>query len=108
MSKRLRDNICLIHFLSSNITTAQFKTILKSLTNDQVNVISEIAANVLFGNIPISSHHKKILKPFKSKIESLGNATTSLVKRKRLITKEPNLVKSILLAAKPLLKTLLG
>ena len=105
MSKRLKDNLPLISFLTSDIPTVQLKLVLASLTKEQVNAISEIAANVLYGNIPISAKHKKLLRPFKSKIEAI--TSKSFKERKRLITKEVRTVKATLQAARTLLKTLL-
>ena len=107
MSKRLKYNLRLIDFLTDSIAPNQFKLVLKSLSTDQVNAISEIAANVLYGNIPISDYYKKTLKKFKSKIEAIGNSKNKLSTRKNLIVKEPKLVKLILLAASPVLKTII-
>ena len=107
MSKRLKSNLSFIHFLTDNISDVQFKSLLKILTNDQVNTISELAANVLYGNIPISDKFKSILKRFKAKIGSIGNSKNSITNRKRLIAKEYRLVRLLLQSAKPLLKSIL-
>ena len=107
MSKCLKNNLSLIHFLTDNTSDLQLKTLLKILTNDQVDTISELAANILYGNIPISNKFRNVLKKSKGKIEYIGNAKNSVVKRKSLITREYRLVKLLLQAAKPLLKTIL-
>ena len=88
MSKRLKSNISLIHFLIDNITESQSKLLLRTLTKDQVDTISELAANVLYGNIPITDKFKGLLRRYKSKIEYIGNAKNSLAKRKNVVAKQ--------------------
>ena len=107
MSKRLKNNIGLIYFLTDINAPLQLNSVLRTLSKDQVDTISEIAANILYGNIPISDKYKNILKRYKSKIEYIGNAKNSATKRKALVTKSYKLIKILLQAAKPLLKSLI-
>ena len=107
MSRRVRENWPLLNFLMQKLPSTQVKIVLTSLTPEQVNAIGEVAANIAYGNIPISASHKDILKRYASKIEFIGNSSNSLQKRKSMIISHPKIILLLLNAAKPLLKSLL-
>lgn len=107
MSRRVAKYCNLINFLLSlKPTSTQFKVILTSLQDDQVNILSEIAVNILYGRLPISLYQKKRLKPFKEKIVILASPDKTVKERKRIIQHEPVLVHRLLSLAQPLLKCL--
>ena len=107
MSKQVRANLPLVNFLLYAKTPKQFKTVLTTLTEEQVKVLSEIAVNVLYGVIPISSSHKQQLKKHTKKLEFLSDLSNSLKKKKSLFKNHPAVLQSVLTAAKPVLKSLL-
>lgn len=107
MSKRLQTHQYLIHFLISDISPKQLRTVLNSLEQEQVNALTEIIANVLYGNIPISNHFKAKLKSYKGKLLQISDPKTNWTKRKSIISKNPHVLKTLLLAAKDLLKSVL-
>ncbi len=61
--------------------------ILKELTEPEVKVILELAANSLHGVIPLTRPQKKILRKIKSFILSLLSIDISLQSKKSLIIK---------------------
>ena len=105
MSKKVRENCDFINFMTTfKRSSNQFKSLLATLTPEQVNVISEIAANVLYGVIPISGAHKNKLKPFKSILVGISEPKNSVSKRQDILIKRPTAVIRLLHASKPFLK----
>lgn len=108
MSKRVKENVSLINFLADRtISPSQFKSVISILNKDQLNSLSEIAVNVLYGTIPVSESHKQKLKPFKTRIEVLGKPKGGLNARRELFTKEHRVLKSLLVAALPFVLNIL-
>ena len=73
MRKAYRQELPLLRFiLSSGASTAQIKALLPTLSRNQLNVIAEIAFNVLQGVIPLSQTGKESLRHFVKQIRSIG------------------------------------
>ena len=88
----MRENWPLINFLMQKLPPAQVKVVLLTLTTEQVNTLGEIAVNILYGTIPITNVHKRLLKRDASKIEYIGDARNCLKKRKSLIQASPKII----------------
>ena len=58
----------LLQFLCKTRSVKSVKCVLEHLNKSQLQLLSEIALNVLLGNIPISKHYKKKLKASKDKL----------------------------------------
>ncbi len=73
---------------------------LKPLSRKQVKAIAEVAANVLYGIIGLSSTKKKILRPIRNFLRSLSSPDVGPLVRKKIILSHPNetflLVKTVL------------
>lgn len=107
MSKRLRQNGALISYLMQDLSSPQLKALLETLTSEQVNALGEIAVNVLYGTITITDVHKKKLKRHAAVIELIGDKSVNITKRRSVISRNPRVIKSLLTAAKPILKGLI-
>ena len=107
MNKRLRQNGPLLHFLMQSLPRRQLKSILSTLTHEQIKALGEIAINVLYGTITIKDVHKRLLKRYASIVEYIGDSSKSIQKRKNVIAGNPKVITLLLTAAKPVLKGLL-
>ena len=107
MSKRVRQNWPLLHFLLQKIPARQLKSVLCTLSPEQVDTLGEIAINVLYGTLAITDAHKRSLKHYTSKLEYIGDSAKSIKKRKAVIRENPQIITLLSTAAKPLLKGLL-
>jgi hypothetical protein len=104
MSKLLKDNSAFLHLLMSPDTPkAQVRAILNTVSTRQLNTLTEICYNLLKGNIPISTPHKKPLKRFAPGFRVLGKAKESIKSRKACL--QPALVIALLNAVSPILKS---
>lgn len=63
----------------------QRKWLLRHMTRDQVNVLSEIVNNVLLGVVVLSSEQKDRLIKKKAALKVIGNKSSSIEKRQRVI-----------------------
>ena len=61
--------------------------------------ISEIARNILLGNIPITSREKILLKRYKVKLKSLNPKKTPLKERKEIIQRGGGFLPALLIPA---------
>lgn len=88
------------HFLEFLLQSnpAQRKLILSSITRDQLNVLGEIAANVIHSVILLNPEEKKALKKYKSVLLVLGDKKNGQKNKRRLLkkksTRHHNLVKN--------------
>ena len=104
MSKRLTEHSALMNFLSNAADNKQLKTVLGTLNTEQVNALGELAINVLYGTIPTTEAQRKLLKPFASMHEYIGDLSNSTKKRKELLIKKPQGITLVLKVAKPFLQ----
>jgi hypothetical protein len=106
MSKRLKDNITFLRYLASANNKGHLCRILASASKEQVNTLSEIAANIVFGNIPLTTAHRKAGAKYEVKITAIADGKKSVRKRQDLLIRAPKVVLYLLLASKPFLNLL--
>ena len=79
----------------------QRKSLIQYITDDQLRALSQIALNVLQGNVPITDSYKKKLKRYKDVIRSLASRQISKARKRRALLKfhtvVPLLIKPALL-----------
>jgi hypothetical protein len=74
----------------------QQKLIVKSLTSEQYDVISEIALNIYTGTYPLSKKYINQLKPYQSNIRALGSREISSKQKRGILLKHLSLVSLLL------------
>lgn len=85
MHRRIRKQRAFLAFMLSANTTQQ-RIIIKSLTSEQYDVISEIAAlNIYTGTYPLSNKYINQLKPYHSNIRSLGSREVASKQKRRIL-----------------------
>ena len=67
----------------------QQKALLKTATDCQIRILSEIVLNLLAGNIPISEKTKQNLKKHKEKLRKLSDRKSSVITLRKLWNKFP-------------------
>lgn len=103
MSKLIKDQSPFLHLLMSEKTPKpQTAAILKTISKDQLNALTEISYNLLKGHIPLSDTQKKSLKKHARKLKILSKPKGSLKSRKEILT--PALVVLLLRIVGPVLK----
>lgn len=95
MNPRIRKQRAFLNFMLS-ANSAQQKLLIKSLTNEQYDVISEIALNIYTGTYPLTKKYINQLIPYQSFIRSLGSREVS-AKQKRWILLKHRPIVSLLL-----------
>ena len=89
MNRRIRKQKAFLPFMLS-ANTVQQRMIIKALTSEQYDVISEIALNIYTGTYPLSKKYINQLKPYHPYIRSLGSReVTSKTKREILLKHLP-------------------
>ena len=84
------------------ISKAQFRALLSTASNGQVNAITEITLNLLRGTIPTTPEVKaKLLRQAKC-LRKLASAKTSIRARRECL--QPKVVQTILHLSLPILK----
>ena len=63
----------------------QRKALIESASREQLEALSQIALNILRGNLSVSETHKKKLKEYKDVIRSLGSRSVSLTRKKNAL-----------------------
>jgi hypothetical protein len=82
MSQKVLYNWPVLQLLSKDLPAIQQKNIIRELSVNQINCLSEIAINIFYGIIPISENQKELLKPYKKVIIYLSGEH-HLIKNKR-------------------------
>lgn len=95
MNRRIRKHRAFINFMLS-ANSAQQKVIVKSLTSEQYDVISEIALNIYTGTYPLTKKYINQLKPYQSYIRSLGSREVSTKQKRGILLKHLPLVSLLL------------
>ena len=62
MSKRVKSNLPLLYLLMQKLPSAQMRDILGTLTAEQINAIGEVAVNILYSTLPLTTSYKGKLK----------------------------------------------
>lgn len=96
MTSRLRKHALFLQFLQS-ATNNQQKALIKSANEDQIKILSEIALNLLAGNIPINKKIKDIVKPHRSKLRKLSDRKISKANLKKQWTSFPSRILSAII-----------
>ena len=95
MNRRIRKQRAFLYFLLvANIN--QQKLIVKSLTNEQLDDVSEIALNVYTGTYPLTKKYINQLKPYRPYIRSLGSREDSSKQKRAILLKHLPLVSLLL------------
>lgn len=81
----------------------QRKSLIQYITDDQLRALSQIALNVLQGNVPITDSYKKKLKRYKDVIRSLASRQISKARKRRALLKFHTVVPLLIKPALPLL-----
>ena len=68
----------------------QRKALLQTLTDQQLKAVSEIAHNVLIGNVPLTIEQQKTVKKYKSLLYVIGDKRISRVEKRRVIARGAN------------------
>ena len=92
--------------LLSRAPHCQVNALLRTASDDQVRCISQIAANVLYGVIPIHHVYKSKLGEYKHVLRDLSDKKKAVVSKKKLIIRYSTAIVYLLKAAKAVLKTL--
>lgn len=74
MKLTVKKHEAFLNFLVGADGTQQ-KVIVKTLTSEQYDVLSEIALHIYTGTYPLTKKYINQLKPYESYIRSLGSAT---------------------------------
>ena len=82
------------HFLDAlqQVEEKHRKKLIKGATTEQINTISEVALNILQGNVPLKSHHKKKLNKHKKSLRALASKGVSVQKRKKIINQHGGMI----------------
>lgn len=86
MSKRLKKNAVILKALSKAHHGLN-STVIKGADTELIKCLCECAANLLNGNVPISSVHKSKLTRYKKGLRELAKRNTSFKKRKKILQK---------------------
>lgn len=95
MSQTVKKHRALLQFLLY-ADSAQQKLVVKTLTSEQFDVISEIALNIYTGTYPLPKRYINLLKPYESDIRLLGSREVSNKEKRRILLKHIELVSVLL------------
>lgn len=84
MSNRVKRNASMLRLLASS-KPGVVKSILRGASPDLVDTLSECSANLLKGNVPLTSVQKKRLCRHRQKLRILANRKTSTQRRKKVL-----------------------
>lgn len=85
MSKLINNHNAFLTLTAETSSKTQRKALLDTATKEQVIVLSEIAHNLLQGNIQLGVEQKTQLRKYKSLYRKLGQHKGSISSRKRII-----------------------
>ena len=95
MKQTVKKHEAFFNFLVCADNTQQ-KVIIKALTSEQYDVLSEIALNIYTGTYPLTKKYINQLKPYESCIRSLGSREVSNREKRRILLKNIPLVPLLL------------
>ena len=108
MSQTLKKvNHFLLLLLSDSTSRNQAIALLETASPPQVLALSEIAYNIICGELPLDAKTKSFVKRRKKVLERLAKKTLSEKTKYRIIRQYPKLVSETLHLIKPLLLKLL-
>ena len=97
------------HFLRlfEQTSTAQRRALLETATKYQVKALSQIAHNIINGNVPTSSTEKQLLKKERRLLHLLGDKQLGFAHKKRLIQSKQRILHILVKIAVVYLKAVL-
>ena len=97
------------HFLHLFIQTTpiQRRALLRTVTKDQIKALSQIAHNIMKGNVPLSVTEQHKLKGERRLIHLLGDTRLGLVHKKRLVQSKQRILYLIVKIAVTYLQSIL-
>jgi hypothetical protein len=104
MKQTVKKHKAFLNFLVWADSTQQ-KVVVKNLTSEQYDVLSEIALNIYTGTYPLAKKYINQLKPYESCIRSLGSREVSNREKRRILLKNISLIPLLL---KPIVQHLIG
>lgn len=93
MRGRWNKHIKYLKFLENNDIN---KSLLKDISKDQLNTLSEILLNIYQGVIPLNTREVEDLRPFKKNIEILITKNISLTKKKHILLRSVPMVSMVI------------
>lgn len=81
----------------------QRKALIQYVTDEQLAAISQIAFNILQGNVPMNEEHKKKLKRYRTVIRSLASRRVSKARKRQALLRYHSLIPHLIKPALPLL-----
>ena len=88
LSKNLRDDLNMIRCFSEAKEDSRREGAMRCCSRQLCDCMSEIAANLLKGNIPLTDHQFSVLKRHAKGIEALSKKKTRVLKTRDIFRKE--------------------
>ena len=104
--KRIRSNYSTLKLLEKAKPELR-NAIISKCGPDLLRCISEVALNVLKGNVKIKKSSKRTLKKFKDTIRKVANKSVSDKKKKAILVQKGGFIGPLLAAVLPVLASLL-
>jgi len=101
----IKENILFLQAVAS-LSKKQVKEILRHANKNQINVITEVAKNVLAKNLRLTEPYKVPLKKHRKVIRDIASDTTTYTDRARLIVSKASVVSNLISAVLSRLITL--
>lgn len=97
------------HFLHLFVQTTpiQRRALLRTVTKDQMKALSQIAHNIIKGNVPLSTAEQHQLKGERRLIHLLGDTRLGFVHKKRLVQSKQRILRLIVNIAVTYLQSIL-
>lgn len=106
MSKLVKENLYFMNMIAKTPSKRQVQQLLDTITKGQLLSLTEVALNLLEGNIPLSKQHKKRLAKYKHFIRQLGAKDVSLKRKRLALCHRATAVSALLKACDKVLSTL--
>jgi len=107
MSLLLTQNLPLVKFLVT-ATPKQVTAVLKTLTPNQIKVLSEISNNTINGRVDLDAKEKAKLRRYKTFLTHLASRKTSLRSKKSLLVRGVKALGVLLEIVLPVVERLVG
>jgi len=94
--ERITRHIPYIELLAKPTSKRQAIALIKTASEEQINIISELALNLLHGRVDLTRHYKTLLKKDAPIIRRLADKTNTLTTRRSLALKNLKTVSKLL------------
>ncbi len=98
----------LLLLMDKKTSKEQARALLETATPDQVNSITEIIHNLLFGELPLNKNIKETLKKRRKSLTKISDKTKSVRSRSCLVQQHSRLVYDTVLQVKTILTKVLS